>query len=51
MRRLSGRLRSALLIGVQGIRARKTRCEIGLDQHLAEFAGGIPARARPPWGA
>ena len=32
------------------ISARKTRCEIGLDQHLAEFAGGIPARARPPWG-
>ena len=33
------------------IRARKTRCEIGLDQHLAEFASGIPARARPPWSA
>ena len=27
---------------------RKTRCELGLDQHLAEFATGIPASARPP---
>lgn len=33
------------------IRARKTWCELGLDQHLAEFASGIPARARPPWNA
>jgi glycosyltransferase involved in cell wall biosynthesis len=28
---------------------RRTRCELGLDQHLAEFATGIPASARPPW--
>jgi glycosyltransferase involved in cell wall biosynthesis len=28
---------------------RSTRCDIGLDQHLAEFATGIPASARPPW--
>lgn len=31
------------------IRDRKTRCELGVDRHLAEFAGGIPAGARPPW--
>lgn len=31
------------------IRERKTRCELGVDQHLAEFAGGIPDRAGPPW--
>jgi glycosyltransferase involved in cell wall biosynthesis len=28
---------------------RRTRCELGLDQHLAEFATGIPPSARPPW--
>lgn len=27
---------------------RSTRCDLGLDQHLAEFAAGIPAGARPP---
>jgi glycosyltransferase involved in cell wall biosynthesis len=31
------------------IRDRRKRCELGVDQHLAEFAGGIPARARSPW--
>jgi glycosyltransferase involved in cell wall biosynthesis len=29
--------------------SRSTRCQLGLDQHLAEFAAGIPASARPPW--
>jgi glycosyltransferase involved in cell wall biosynthesis len=28
---------------------RSTRCDCGLDQHLAEFAAGIPPAARPPW--
>jgi glycosyltransferase involved in cell wall biosynthesis len=28
---------------------RRTWCESGLDQHLSEFAAGIPATARPPW--
>ncbi|HEU4624236.1 MAG TPA: glycosyltransferase family 2 protein [Steroidobacteraceae bacterium] len=28
---------------------RRTRSELGLDQHLAEFATGIPQSARPPW--
>jgi len=28
---------------------RRTRCQLGLDQHLAEFATGIPPSARPPW--
>jgi glycosyltransferase involved in cell wall biosynthesis len=28
---------------------RKTRCELGIDQHLPEFAAGIPMHARPPW--
>jgi glycosyltransferase involved in cell wall biosynthesis len=28
---------------------RSTRCDPGLDQHLAEFAAGIPASARSPW--
>jgi glycosyltransferase involved in cell wall biosynthesis len=28
---------------------RKTRSEIGIEHHLAEFAGGIPVHARPPW--
>jgi glycosyltransferase involved in cell wall biosynthesis len=28
---------------------RKTRSELGLDQHLPEFAAGIPIHARPPW--
>ena len=28
---------------------RSTWCESGLDQHLAEFALGIPASARAPW--
>jgi len=27
----------------------RTRCEIGVDQHLPEFARGIPDSARPPW--
>lgn len=27
---------------------RRTRCDNGLDQHLAEFARGIPESARPP---
>jgi glycosyltransferase involved in cell wall biosynthesis len=31
------------------VASRRTRCEFGLDQHLAEFAAGIPASARPPW--
>jgi glycosyltransferase involved in cell wall biosynthesis len=31
------------------IASRRTRCELGLDQHLPEFAAGIPASARPPW--
>jgi glycosyltransferase involved in cell wall biosynthesis len=31
------------------LESHRTRCELGLDQHLAEFAGGIPASARPPW--
>jgi glycosyltransferase involved in cell wall biosynthesis len=31
------------------VRSRKTRCELGIDQHLTEFAGGVPAAARPPW--
>lgn len=31
------------------IQSRRTRCEVGLDQHLAEFATGIPVSARPPW--
>jgi glycosyltransferase involved in cell wall biosynthesis len=31
------------------IARRSTWCECGLDQHLAEFAAGIPASARPPW--
>jgi glycosyltransferase involved in cell wall biosynthesis len=29
--------------------SRSTRCNLGLDQHLAEFATGIPSGARPPW--
>jgi len=32
------------------LQSHRTRCELGLDQHLAEFAGGIPASARPPYG-
>lgn len=28
---------------------RLTRCELGLDQHLAEFAAGIPRGALAPW--
>ena len=28
---------------------RRTRSEIGIDLHLAEFARGIPGHARPPW--
>jgi glycosyltransferase involved in cell wall biosynthesis len=31
------------------IQSRRTRCEVGVDQHLAEFAAGIPLSARPPW--
>ena len=31
------------------VRGRKTWCEVGIDQHLTEFAGGVPAAARPPW--
>ena len=31
------------------IARRSTWCESGLDQHLAEFASGVPASARPPW--
>jgi glycosyltransferase involved in cell wall biosynthesis len=31
------------------IQTRRIRCELGLDQHLAEFATGIPVSARPPW--
>jgi glycosyltransferase involved in cell wall biosynthesis len=27
----------------------RKRCDIGVDQHLAEFARGIPDSARPPW--
>lgn len=29
---------------------RSTRSELGLDQHLAEFAQGVPPSARPPFG-
>jgi GT2 family glycosyltransferase len=28
---------------------RRTRCELGVDQHLAEFAAGVPGTAQPPW--
>jgi glycosyltransferase involved in cell wall biosynthesis len=28
---------------------RSSRCDVGLDQHLEEFSGGIPASARSPW--
>lgn len=28
---------------------RRTRSEVGIDLHLAEFAAGIPLHARPPW--
>ena len=31
--------------------ARSTRSEVGIDQHLREFAYGIPDSARPPWRA
>jgi glycosyltransferase involved in cell wall biosynthesis len=31
------------------LQSRRTRCERGLDQHLAEFAAGVPVSARPPW--
>jgi glycosyltransferase involved in cell wall biosynthesis len=31
------------------LETRRTRCDLGLDQYLAEFAGGIPASALPPW--
>ena len=31
------------------LKSRRTRCDLGLDQHLAEFAGGIPVAARPPY--
>jgi hypothetical protein len=32
--------------------ARQSRwCESGLDQHLPEFAAGIPTSARPPWSS
>jgi glycosyltransferase involved in cell wall biosynthesis len=31
------------------LKSRRTRCDLGLDQHLAEFAGGIPSAARPPF--
>jgi glycosyltransferase involved in cell wall biosynthesis len=30
---------------------RATWCELGLDQHLDAFAGGVPAQFRPPWAA
>jgi glycosyltransferase involved in cell wall biosynthesis len=30
---------------------RLTRCELGLDQHLAAFADGIPPQFRSPWSA
>jgi glycosyltransferase involved in cell wall biosynthesis len=28
---------------------RRVWCEVGLDQHLSEFAAGVPASAGPPW--
>jgi glycosyltransferase involved in cell wall biosynthesis len=31
------------------LECRRTRCDLGLDQHLPEFAAGIPASALPPW--
>ncbi|MEJ1963907.1 MAG: galactosyltransferase-related protein [Gammaproteobacteria bacterium] len=31
------------------VASRRTRSEIGIDLHLAEFAAGIPGHARPPW--
>jgi glycosyltransferase involved in cell wall biosynthesis len=31
------------------VASRRTRSEVGIDLHLAEFAGGIPGHARPPW--
>jgi len=31
------------------VQSKRTRCELGLDQHLAEFAAGIPATRAPPW--
>jgi glycosyltransferase involved in cell wall biosynthesis len=31
------------------IAKRLTRCELGIDQHLKEFAAGIPLAAQPPW--
>ncbi len=33
------------------IARRSTRCDVGLDQHLTEFAAGVPTTARPPWKA
>lgn len=33
------------------IKTRATRCQLGVDQHLAEFAMGIPESARSPWRA
>ena len=29
--------------------SRRTRSELGVDQHLREFAHGVPESARPPW--
>jgi len=37
----------AILAATLGSRA--TRCDLGIDQHLAEFLHGIPKSARPPW--
>jgi hypothetical protein len=31
------------------VAGRRTRSEVGIDLHLAEFATGIPGHARPPW--
>jgi glycosyltransferase involved in cell wall biosynthesis len=31
------------------VASRRTRSEVGIDLHLAEFSGGIPGHARPPW--
>ena len=31
------------------VASRRTRSEVGIEHHLAEFAGGIPGHARPPW--
>jgi glycosyltransferase involved in cell wall biosynthesis len=33
----------------ESIANKAQRCAVGIDAHLAEFAGGLPDSARPPW--